>query len=93
MIAGSIGPGHAFVHVREIGTPVEGFWPVIRPGDRIHADRHGTLVVPGTMVAKLRLGIEKRLQTERLVLDPARGADFDFEAFEQAWAEFEKALT
>jgi hypothetical protein len=31
--------------------------------------------------------------TEPLILDPARGPDFDFARFEAAWAAFEAART
>ena len=93
VVAGSIGPSHAFVHVREIDVPVTIFGLEIRPGELVHADRHGALVVPEAVVPGLAAAIRKLLETERLVLDPARGADFDFEAFEAAWAAFERART
>ena len=35
--------------------------------------------------------ISKMQETEQLVLAPARGEGFDFEAFEAAWTAFEKA--
>jgi hypothetical protein len=33
------------------------------------------------------------MDTEKLALDPARRAGFDFNAFEAAWTAFEKART
>ncbi|WP_170410123.1 RraA family protein [Ruegeria atlantica] len=91
VVAGSIGPSHGFVHVREIDTPVSVFGMVVNPGDLIHADRHGALVVPGDVVDQLETAIQKLLSTEHIVLDAARQPNFDFEAFETAWAAFEKA--
>ncbi|QBF33906.1 RraA family protein [Thalassococcus sp. S3] len=93
VIAGSIGPSHGFVHVQEIGTPVSIFGLMIAPGDLIHADRHGALVVPTDVIPQLEAAITGLLATERLVLDPARAPDFDFARFEEAWAAFEKART
>ncbi len=93
VIAGSIGPSHGFVHVREIGTPVSVFGLTIRDGDLVHADRHGALVVPPEVVPDLAAAIEKLLVTEKIVLGPAREAGFDFARFEQAWAAFEAART
>jgi regulator of RNase E activity RraA len=93
VIAGSVGPSHAFVHVREIGTPVRVFGMVVKDGDLIHADRHGALVIPQDDIPNLAAAIRKLLETEKLVLDPARAEGFDFEAFEKAWAEFEAART
>lgn len=93
VIAGSIGPSHGFVHVRSIGAPVQVMGLVVKPGDLIHADRHGALVIPPETIGALGAAIAKLQATERLVLDPARTDGFDFEAFERAWAAFEAART
>ncbi len=90
VVAGSVGPSHGFVHVRDIDAPVSVFGLTINPGDLIHADRHGALVVPDGVVDQLEHAIQKLLTTERIVLDAASQADFDFEAFQVAWAAFEK---
>ena len=93
VIAGSIGPSHAFVHVREFGKPVSVFGLEVEEGDLVHADRHGALVIPSLVIPSLQHAIEKLIATERLVLDPASKPDFDFEAFAKAWAAFEAART
>ena len=93
VIAGSIGPSHAFVDVTEIGTTARIFGMDVADGDLVHADRHGALVIPPEVIPNLHEAIEKLLTTERLVLDPARREDFDFAAFEAAWSAFEKART
>ncbi len=93
VVAGSVGPSHGFVHVREIGTPVTVFGMTVNEGDLVHADRHGALVVPTDVIPTLHIAIQKLLETEKLVLEPARSEGFDFDAFENAWAAFEKART
>ena len=93
VIAGSIGPSHAFVHVREFGKPVSVFGLEVEEGDLVHADRHGALVIPSLVIPSLQHAIEKLIATERLVLDPASKPDFDFDAFAKAWAAFEAART
>lgn len=93
VVAGSIGPSHGFVHVNEIGTPVSIFGMTVRDGDLIHADRHGALVIPAEIVPVLGSAIQKLLETERLILEPARREGFDFASFEEAWAAFERART
>lgn len=93
VIAGSIGPSHGFVHVTELDTPVEVFGLTVRPGDLVHADRHGAVVIPADIVDQLAAAIDKMQSTEHLVLSPAREQGFDFEKFEAAWAAFEKART
>ena len=93
VIAGSVGPSHAFVHVKSFGIPVSVFGLSVEQGDLIHADRHGALVIPTEVISSLEDTIETLIATERLVLDPAKQPEFDFEAFTKAWAEFEAART
>ncbi|MDX0452192.1 RraA family protein [Sinorhizobium medicae] len=93
MIAGSVGPSHAFVHVKAIGVPVSVFGLTVAPGDLVHADRHGAVVVPPDIIPVLAAAIEKLRATERLILEPARQQGFDLAKFEEAWARFEAART
>lgn len=93
VVAGSVGPSHGFVHVTELDTPVTIFGLTLRPGDLVHADRHGAVVVPPEVIPELKVAIHKMQDTEHLVLDPARRPGFDFDAFEAAWAAFEAART
>ncbi|MBE9638840.1 RraA family protein [Salipiger mangrovisoli] len=93
VVAGSIGPSHGFVHVKEIDTPVTIFGLTVAPGDLVHADRHGALVIPVEVIPVLERRIAKLLETEKVVLGPARAEGFDFAAFEAAWSAFEKART
>lgn len=91
VIAGSVGPSHGFVHVREVGTPVTVFGLTISDGDLVHADRHGALVIPEDCVEGLSEAICKMQETERIVLSAASAPGFDIQAFEEAWAAFERA--
>lgn len=93
VVAGSIGPSHGFVHVISLGEPVSIFGLEVRQGDLVHADRHGALVIPSDVVSGLATAIDRLRKTEQLILDPARSRGFNFEAFELAWGEFEKART
>jgi len=93
VVAGSIGPSHGFVHVKEVGTTVTVFGMQVADGDLIHADRHGGVVIPSEVLDTLEVAILKLLDTEKLVLDPARKDGFDLDAFQTAWAAFENART
>ncbi len=93
VVAGSIGPSHGFVHVKEIGTTVTVFGLEIADGDLVHADRHGAVVIPPEVLPDLEEAIIRLVDTEKLVLDPARKDGFDFDAFQAAWAAFEAART
>ena len=93
VLAGSIGPSHLFVHVKEIGTPVGLYSLQVADGDLVHADRHGALIIPEAIVSELSAAISKLLRTEKIVLDAATSSDFDFAMFEEAWENFEKSRT
>ncbi len=93
VVAGSIGPSHGFVHVKDIECTVTVFGMTVNPGDLIHADRHGAVIVPAEVIDDLAAALLKMMETEKLVLEPARQEGFDFEAFEKAWAAFEAART
>ena len=93
VVAGSIGPSHGFVHVTALDCEVTVFGLTVRPGDLIHADRHGAVVIPPDVVDDLETAIARMQDTEALVLGPAREPGFDFDRFAAAWEAFEKART
>ncbi|ASJ74219.1 RraA family protein [Granulosicoccus antarcticus] len=93
VVAGSIGPSHAFVHVREIGIPVQVMGITVATGDLVHADRHGALVIPTEVIAELEAAILKMQGSEHLILGPAREPGFNIEKLEKAWREFEASRT
>jgi regulator of RNase E activity RraA len=92
-LAGSIGPSHGYVHVVEIGTPVTILGMRVAEGDLIHADRHGSIVIPDEVIGTLKSAIETVIESEAIVLGPARAPGFDIEKLEQVWADFEAART
>ena len=75
-LAGSVGPSHAWVHVVEYAVPVTVHGMSVRPGDLIHADRHGAVVVPADAAADIPAAAAKIAAAERVLIDAARGPDF-----------------
>ncbi len=93
VIAGSIGPSHGFVHVVDIDMPVSIFGLKVSPGEFLHADRHGALVIPDEVLPEIAAAIDSLIDCESLILGPAREKGFSFEKFEEAWSNFESART
>ncbi|CTQ49489.1 RraA family protein [Jannaschia donghaensis] len=91
ILAGSVGPSHGFVHVREIGTPATIHGLTVCNGDLIHADRHGAVVVPRDVYATLQDALARLIAAEAIVLDPLLSKPVDMEAFRDLWAAFETA--
>ena len=93
VLAGAIGPSHGFVHVREIGTPVQVFGMTVREGDLVHADRHGAVTIPTDVQGRLEAALGILQKSEAIILDPLKGGTVGFEYFEELWSQFERART
>ncbi|WP_299146194.1 RraA family protein [uncultured Tateyamaria sp.] len=93
VVAGSVGPSHGFVHVVNYDTPVRIHGLDIRPGDLVHADRHGAVVVPEDVIAGLADAIATLMRSEAIVFDGVKGKRVSFDEFESIWAAFEAART
>ncbi|WP_370321548.1 RraA family protein [Oricola sp.] len=89
ILAGSVGPSRAFVHVTGFGMPVEIFGMPVKQGDLIHADQHGAIVIPPDVVSGLRDAVRTVLEAEKVVLETARKPDFDIDMLVDAWTRFE----
>lgn len=46
LLAGMAGPSHAWVRIEEYNVPVTVHGMTVEPGDLIHADQHGAVVIP-----------------------------------------------
>jgi regulator of RNase E activity RraA len=72
MLAGSIAPSHAFVHVVEFGGEVTVHGMAVKSGDLIHADRHGAVVVPVDKVPAMRNALTQLAKAEARIIEAAR---------------------
>src|SRR5215467_12085377 len=54
MLAGSIVPSHAYVHVVDFGIDVNVHGMAVKSGDLVHADRHGAVVVPADKIDAMK---------------------------------------
>jgi regulator of RNase E activity RraA len=76
MLAGSIVPSHGYVHAVEVSTEVTVFSMTVRPGDIIHADQHGAVVIPKHLLKGLPGAIELLMNREGEILKAARTPQF-----------------
>jgi regulator of RNase E activity RraA len=72
MLAGSIAPSHAFVHVVDYGTNVNIHGMAVKSGDLIHADRHGAVVVPLDTIDGMKAAADKVAAKEAQIIEAAR---------------------
>jgi regulator of RNase E activity RraA len=72
MLAGSIGPSHAYVHVVEFGIPVTIHGMAVKSGDLVHADRHGAVVVPIETVDAMKPALDGLMKQEARIISAAK---------------------
>jgi regulator of RNase E activity RraA len=84
MLAGSIGPSHAYVHMVEYGVDVNVHGMAVKSGDLIHADRHGAVVVPADKVAAMKTALDGLNQREAKIIKAARAPDMTVEKLKAA---------
>jgi regulator of RNase E activity RraA len=72
MLAGSIVPSHAYVHVVDFGIDVTVHGMAVKSGDLTHADRHGAIVVPADKIAAMRNANEGLSAREAKIIAAAR---------------------
>jgi len=87
VLAGSIGPSHAHVHITELDVPIKVLDLKVAPGDLIHADRHGAVVIRPEHVDALPDAIDQVRRREGPILEAARSEDFNVEALLDIWSQ------
>ncbi|TMC08935.1 MAG: RraA family protein [Chloroflexi bacterium] len=73
------GPGvsHAYVRLESVGDPVRVGGLTVRPGDLVHADQHGVLLIPQAIAAELPAAADRIVEREQEFIRWVRSAEFD----------------
>src|SRR5499426_64073 len=72
MLAGSIVPSHAYVHVVDFGIDVNVHGMAVRSGDLVHADRHGAVIVPVDKIDAMKAANEGLAAREAKIIAAAK---------------------
>jgi regulator of RNase E activity RraA len=89
LLGAAVTPGSGFAHLVDFDTPVEVFGLQVHPGDLVHADRHGAVVIPSDAAHYLEEAIALVLRREKILFDAAGLDGFDHAKLLDAWARFE----
>ncbi len=92
ILAGKVGPSHAFVHVEGWGMPVDIFGMTVIHGDLIHADRHGAVVIRMSWQPSCRPPSSCWRAKEKVILDAAKKKGFGIEVLRKAFAASEDII-
>jgi regulator of RNase E activity RraA len=60
---------HAYVHLERVGGPVTVGGMEINPGDLIHADQHGVLIIPAEVAGEVAEAARRVEAAERPVIE------------------------
>ncbi len=77
MLAGMAGPSHAWVRIEEFGVQVTVHGMTVSPGDLIHADQHGAVVIPIEVADQVPAAAAKIAAQEQVVIKASGEPGFD----------------
>ena len=87
MLAGCVGPSHAWVRIEQFGLPVTVHGMTVHPGDLLHADRHGAVVIPHAVARRVRATADLLARREAVILEAARAPGFNADVLARAIGE------
>lgn len=84
MLAGCVAPSHACVRVEAMDLTVTVHGMTVHPGDLIHADRHGAVVIPHAVARQVTEAAAAVARREAVILEAARQPGFNAETLARA---------
>ncbi len=86
LFAGSVAVSHAYVHIVEIGTPVELGGLKIASGDLLHGDLHGVQSIPREIASQIPAVAGQISRREQALIALCRSPEFSLEKLRAAVA-------
>lgn len=81
--AGSVHVSHGYAHLEDFNRPVKVFGMTVHPGDLIHADKHGAVVIPKEIAAEVAAAARGVDESERPMLALCRAETLDLDALDK----------
>ncbi len=88
--AGEVCVSHSYVHLVDFGAPVRIGGTVIAPGDLLHGDRHGIVVIPPEIATTLAQTAEEVEAAERELIRYCQTPGFTQEGLKNAYSRLER---
>jgi regulator of RNase E activity RraA len=85
MLAGMINPSHAWVHVVDWGSAVNVHGMEVQDQDLVHADLHGSVVIPMKSAQNVVEEATRIMAREHILISAAKEPGFNMEKMKQAW--------
>jgi len=81
--ASGIQVSHGYAHLEDFDRPVKVFGMLVYPGDLVHADRHGAVVIPHHMAPKVAEAACEIERKEKPMIAVCQSADFSIEELDK----------
>jgi 4-hydroxy-4-methyl-2-oxoglutarate aldolase len=79
LFASKVAVSHAYAHIFDYGAPIEIGGLELHPGDLLHGDRHGLLMIPKLVAGDVPQAAEKQRQTENRIISFCESGNFSLE--------------
>jgi 4-hydroxy-4-methyl-2-oxoglutarate aldolase len=76
LFAGSVAVSHAYAHIFDIGAAITVGGMEVSPGDLLHGDRHGVLMIPAKIAAAVPAAAAEIQRAEQKVINFCRSSGF-----------------
>jgi 4-hydroxy-4-methyl-2-oxoglutarate aldolase len=76
MFSSGVSVSHGFAHLEDFQLPVTIFGMKVHPGDLVHADRHGAVVIPHQIACEVARAASEIDRAERKMLNLCRSKTF-----------------
>ncbi len=76
---------HAYVHLVDFGTPVKVGGIRVHPGDLLHADKHGVLIVPKEIADRIPEAAAQVAEREQRLIAHCKSPDFSLEELKRLY--------
>ncbi len=84
--AATVSVSHAYVHVVDVGVPVTVSGLTVRPGDLLHADRHGVVQIPLEVAREIPRAARELEARERMIIEVCQSPDFSVDRLKEVYS-------
>jgi 4-hydroxy-4-methyl-2-oxoglutarate aldolase len=85
LFAGNVAVSHAYAHLFDIGSEVKVGGLEVRPGDLLHGDQHGLVMIPKEIAGKIPAVATRQRHTEERVIQICQSEGFSIEKLHQVF--------
>jgi 4-hydroxy-4-methyl-2-oxoglutarate aldolase len=79
LFAGKVAVSHAYAHIFDYGATIEVGGLAVHPGDLLHGDQHGVLMVPREVAPQIPAAADRLRKSEERIVSFCQSGDFSLE--------------